>query len=517
MSNKRGLSAVNIGLLIILVVTLATIVRLYPIIQYSLDAASYSGLGVLRFNYLLDNGHALPSERGEVILDKLDVIKLLIIQLTPLQNLVVTTIYQSLILCLIILLFAKELHRDRETGFYSIALIVAFSILATPDIIIRLTGWNGPYAWIYFITSLYLIIYKERTMKITFLSLFFLLMLPLTYFSESLFAETILIIAIIYKIIFKREIFSNNMIVLYSVFFIAWLIYSSITGFESILKIVDITRSYIQQDSRILTLNYIAGGTVFSMIKFAIADTLASIPLLYSVMRYKLFSQKAQYLLITVLISIGLLTGVFFLWMGLSGVFQRIPLYVALFSIIYFSILNISKLDKRHIAALRIIVMISIIFSSFAYITSEYTSAKLTFSEAEGSKWLRGHTSNENLIFTDLRLSAPFTSNGYHTIGINDNSLSPTKVNVLLEEIFYGRGSPNEAFKGLKIGGKNIKYLCFSDRYTERFPGIQGYDFNFLPAPENFLERYENSNKFDVIYRNVDTTILSCKSITGME
>ena len=507
--NKCILKNINKTLLILLVILLATCIRLYPIYQYSQEPTSYQGSDVLRSNYLLENGHALPSYRGEMILDKLEAIKSIIVQLTPTQNLLLTSTYQSFIFCLIILLFTKGTSNN---NLILTTLVIAFSISATPDIIFRLSGWNGPYAWMFFFMSLYLILFKSKNVATVFLSLLLLLIIPATYFTESLFVAVILSTAFIFHIFLNKGVFSNNIIILYISFFIAWLMYMSISGFSTIFNILSMVQSFVQQDSRIITLNYLAGGTKISMIKNAISNILASLPLFYLILKgNKLLDGKIYNLFLVAFTSICFLSVVFFLWMGVTGVFQRIPLYVILFSIISFSLLSGLMTKKKHLNVLIIIGVITIIFSNFVYVTSDYND-KLTFDEAAGTHWLMHHTSKEEVIFTDLRLSAPFIANGYSTIGINDVSLPPNKVDKMLESIFYEVDSPIEAFKQLKMNQKNIKYLYFSNRYTERFPGIKGRDYNFLPANIDFIEMYAGLNEYNIIYRNEDTIILLIKS-----
>lgn len=512
--NKIQLKKINEILLVILVITLATLIRLYPILQYSLDPSLYEGSGVLRINYLMENGHALPAERGEMILDKLAAIKILLIQLTPVQDLLVSSIFLSLTFGLVILLFAKKANKNKDINFVTIGLVVAFSISASSDVITRLSGWNGPYTWIYFLTSLYIIIYKPQNMTTVFLSLLLLLIIPLAYFSESLFVAVILSTDFILYVYFNKGVFSKIKVFLFLSFFITWLMYMSTSGFTSMFNIVHLIQSFIHQDSRILTLNYIAGGTKISMIINAISNILASLPLFYLILKgRKFFDSRIYNLFLITVTSIGFLSVVFFFWMGITGVLQRIPLYIVLFSIISFSLLSVSITEKKHLNILLIIGVLTIIFSSFAYVTSDYMSSKLTFDEAAGTHWLMPHISKEDVIFTDLRLSAPFIANEYSTIGINDVSLPHNKVDEMLEKIYYKVNSPIEIFNQLKMHQKNVKYIYLSSKYAERFPGIIGFDYNFLPAPKDFIEKYEALNEFNVIYRNKDTIILLLKSI----
>lgn len=514
-NNKFNLRKLNKVLFILLILLIGTTVRVYPYYQYSQDPNSYQGEQSYRSNYLLDNGHALPSQRGEVILDKLNAIKKIIINPSPKQNLLIVSLFQSLAFSLVIYLFARNF--SKEIDIWTTGLIFAFSISATPDIIGQLLGWNGPYTWIFIMIFIYFSMCKPLTAFTTFSSLLPLLLLPPTYYTISLLFALFMLLSIILQTLYNVgllnknfHVFTKNIALLYGVFIISWLMYMSHSGFNFLFNVIDFTQSYFQQESRILTLDYIAYGSKISMAENAISIILSSTPFLYILYygRKYVDSRIYNFYLIT-LGAIFIMSLILYLWMGITGIFQRIPGYVSLFSVLAFSLLSASKMNPSHFKILKIIITISIFISTFTYLTSDYIPEKPTFSEAEGAHWLIQKMYKGDLTYTDFRLSALFIAKGYPTLYIQDQ-LSPKKVNLLLENIYYNvNPSTAKVLTQLTANDKPIKYIYFSNRYTKRFPGIKGFDYNYLPAPKNFIEKYESQKEFNVIYKNADTTILT--------
>lgn len=507
--NKRNfsLNALNKALIIVLIILLATCIKVYPLYQYSLEPGSYDGYTTSLNNHLLENGHSLPAQRGELLLDKLYAIKTLVINPSKKQNLLIDSLFLSLTFSLVLLLFANKASKDNITSEIQTGLVTAFSICAVPGVILRLSGWNGPYAWIYMMIAFYFIIFKQKCARN---SLFFLLvlLLPVTYFTDSLLLLIIMGVAFVFQIITKKEIFTKNLILVYGIFLFAWLLYMSVSGFNSLFRIGDFIHLYLQGESRIQLLDSVASGSSASMIKNTISIFFACIPYAYLLIYGKrIFDSRVYGFFIVTLLAISIMSLFLFAWMGFTGIIQRVPLYVVVFSILSFSILITSKIQKQHLKILTVLALIAIVFSNYTYITREYPPSSPSFGEAEGIYWLMNKASNDDLIFTDFRLSGLFTAHQFITIGIPDNVLPPKMVNKLLDQIFYSEDSPVEAFYQLSYQGRPVRYIVFSNIYKKRFPGIMGYDYNFLPAPDNFLEKYEKEDEFNKIYLNDDLVV----------
>jgi hypothetical protein len=508
----------NKFLLVFLVLLIATIIKVYPAYQYSFEPSGYLGQGGERITYFLKTGHILQPGRGEVILDILGYAKSLIIpEMTPQFNLLLFAFFLSLVFSLVVLLFTRICAKNNyRFSFAIVLLIVLFSISATPDIIERLANWNGPYAWIFLFLFIYFIVFKKKNPFNTGLGLFFLFLLPLTYFTDSLYLFVILSIALLYQIFLKKNIFPVSMIILYGVFFLSWLIYMSIAGLNTILSSLSMLHSFLSGESRILMLKYVAAtGSTQSIIKNSLCIILACSPIIFFVFGgYKEIFDKYRHFFMILIISLFFLAGGSFLWMGYVGVIQRIPLLAVLFSILLLAIFlskkQIKIISRRNIkySIMVFAVIGAIIISSYTYLTSEYNSTPISFGEAEGSSWLRSNMDPQKVIFTDFRLSAPFEYRGFSTIILNDVGLSAEKINWLLEDIYYNNNDPMNALLSVTtIDGRIFDYLFFSQRCTEKFPGLKGYEFNFLPPPKDFLEKYQNSNKFNYIYENNEVNI----------
>jgi len=272
--------------------------------------------------------------------------------------------------------------------------------------------------------------------------------------------------------------------------------------------------SALSTNSRIYQLNNITSGRAESIIKNGLAIMLASMPLLmFFVGRYK-YAEKKQKLLLSAL-SLGLIpiSCMLFLWMGKTAVIQRVPELLIIISMIslafHYGYGDVLLDSKRKSFFLTSMIIFGIFLSNYAYITSDYHNTKISIPESIGAGWLKKHITIDNVTFTDFRLSAPFTSKGFRTISINDVSLKPNVFNHLMDAIYYGKYDP---FVALSILGTNdkrtIDNLFFSSRFSQRFPGIMGYDYVYLPAPSNFVNIYCNDNHFQLIYRNGEVSIL---------
>jgi len=508
------LSAVNKTLLVLTLVLIALSIQFSPLAQYSSAITSFGGVTARESSDFVQSGHSDVSRRGEVILPNLEVITAEVVHPSSPFGDLATPFLLCLTFGSIVLLFAENpVRRARLTLGVAVS-VVSFTLFANPDIITRLNGWNGPFAWLFMFAALYVILFKKPTRSMIALSLVFLIAIVLTYFTEAIFVAVVLGVAAFYGARSKRPIVSTNITLVYVVFLLAWLLYMSVYGFESIVNMAQTVAAAFQEESRTLGLVYIGGGSQRSFFLNALATGLASIPLLYFLLRgRKLIDHKAGDVPIIGFLALALLSVFFYAWMGLTGVVQRIPVYTMLFSIIALALLSTSKITRSHLAVLMAVALVAVGVSSFTYVTSEYNGTKITFAEAGGTAWLMEHSSPERYIFTDLRLSGPFVAENYPTIGINDIALSPVQVNSLLEKLLYEKGSPPAGLQELQnTSDVTITYLFLSDRYTQSSPGFQGYDYVYKPAPIDYLAQYYRLPQFNVIYGNTDIAILQVNS-----
>jgi hypothetical protein len=193
--NSTHVSTSKKILLILTIVLIITTIRLYPTYQYSSEPDSYIGAGVLKQNTIITTGHLPSLERGEALLSVYNLEKQLIIPSFPPYEKYIYSFFLGVTFILVIILFAR--HRsdrsDSQLDTKSLITLTIFGLCATPDIIMNLGGWNGPYAWIFLFLSLYYAVYKEHTIRNMGLAVFFLLLLPITYFTIALVTGGILL------------------------------------------------------------------------------------------------------------------------------------------------------------------------------------------------------------------------------------------------------------------------------------------------------------------------------------
>jgi hypothetical protein len=200
---------------------------------------------------------------------------------------------------------------------------------------------------------------------------------------------------------------------------------------------------------------------------------------------------------------------ILFPWMGLVGVIQRIPSYFAFLFVLCFALVCAVTRDKKHLKVILALGLVTVILTCYSIVSSQYFTNKPSYNEEAGGNWLMLHAPAAARIFTDFRVSANFTANGYAPIIINDAALPAARVNALLEAIYYNNDSSAafDALKSLGVTANSGGYLFFSTRFADAYPALSGFDYTFHPASVNYLDKYERSNNTDVIYTNNDITI----------
>ncbi len=519
--NSTHVSTSKKILLILTIVLIITTIRLYPTYQYSSEPDSYIGAGVLKQNTIITTGHLPSLERGEALLSVYNLEKQLIIPSFPPYEKYIYSFFLGVTFILVIILFAR--HRsdrsDSQLDTKSLITLTIFGLCATPDIIMNLGGWNGPYAWIFLFLSLYYAVYKEHTIRNMGLAVFFLLLLPITYFTIALVTGGILLTALCYQTMFTKEVIPKSLIILYLIFFIGYQIYATVFGFDLIVSVDNMVISFIEGNSRIVELKYTLGGSKISFFVSALSNLLACVPLFFFIAQgYSDRDSKSYAFIIILVLSLAIMSAGFYLWMGYYGVIQRIPYLTVLTSILAVALMIrtdfIKGCSSKTIMIRKIIILsivCTVVISNIFNVSSEYHEQKIEFTEAAGLTWLKENSLPEEIIFTDFRLAGSLIAHKNPTLFIDDNAMSPERVNWLLENIYYNEGDPIEALDQIKTNeGRTSNILLFSEKFT-RFPGIKGFDNIFQPASKDFLDPYMRSNSINLVYRNDETIILTKK------
>lgn len=505
-------------LLILTIILIITTIRLYPTYQYSSEPDSYEGAGVLLKNTIMDTGHLPSLGRGEALLSVYSVEKQLIIPLFLPYERYIYSLFLGITFILVLILFA--LHRSDRSNYKldtkSLVILTIFGLCATPSIIMQLGGWNGPYAWIFLLIFLYYAVYKEHTITNMGLAIFFLLLLPITYFTIALIAAVILLSTLCYKIMFNKEVIPESLIILYVIFFIGYQIYATVFGFDILTSIDSVVFSYFEGSSRVLGLKYILGGSKISFFANTLSNFLACIPLFFFIVRgYGNRNTKSYALIIILVFSLAIMSTGFYLWMGYYGVIQRIPYFTVLTSILAVTLMIrtgfIEKSSSKNVKIRTILVLsivCAVVISNIFNVSSEYYEQNIEFTEAAGLTWLKENALPEDIIFTDFRLAGSLIAHKNPTLFIDDNAMPPKRVNWLLENIYYNEGDPIQALNQIKTNeGRTSDLFLFSEKFT-RFPGIKGYDNIFQPATKDFLDPFMRSDNINLVYRNDETIVL---------
>jgi len=192
----------------------------------------------------------------------------------------------------------------------------------------------------------------------------------------------------------------------------------------------------------------------------------------------------------------------FFLWKGLTGVIQRVTLYL-----VYPTALVIpigGRIGKRFVFLLFVTLVLGLPLTSYIYAESPYATGNYAVpDEEQGAEWAVSSTDGKQVVFTDLRLSGLFVSRGHmYTVGISDSGPDAEYVPFILESVFY---SPNQ--ENVRTGietiesrsGFQVEFLFVSSRMSMQYPSIRGYDFTFRPAAEDFMSQYDRIVYLDLI------------------
>jgi hypothetical protein len=202
--------------------------------------------------------------------------------------------------------------------------------------------------------------------------------------------------------------------------------------------------------------------------------------------------------------------------MGTVGLLHRGKEYIFFFSVLALILLlgSISNSQKTIRRFIIVSVIIAIVSSAYIHLNSGAHNEHLYESERKGQEWILNYVSKDEVIFTDLRLSANLVANNHFKV-IGPEDPDPQTLNVLkerLNKIFYGNNT-QEAIQCLKTlhstQGESFDYIFFSKRMTRDYPepGIRIYGSSITPAPLNFLYKYDQSENLNKVYENGIATI----------
>jgi hypothetical protein len=506
----------QLAIFVVLMVVL-TVARLYPVYQYSVEPYSYNGYLEYRTKYLLANGHSLPPERGEVLSDKIEAIRFMLLPLSPEMDLLLVSLVQSLVLALgVLLVYRRYRRQDKPSGLAASLLVMAFAVSSSPNIVSQLVGLYASYASIFFTLSAYYLICARDTFRNKSLGLLFLLLLPLTYFTMALFLVIVVVVAIGYQAVTRRRLLSSTLLAIYVVFFVAWTMYVSMVAFGEVLGTFDKIELLLSKESRVLTLEFVQRGSFHSIALYGASFVLVCLPLAYFAWTIKRYDRRLQHFFLVLVISVVPVGLGLYLFMGFNGVIQRIPGLTAHVSIVFSAIFCASQLPKTwkfHRGNGKVFVLClvtAIVLANYIHVTTEYNSIRISVREASGIDWLMSHTTSNDTVFSDFRISGPLTANGYDPLIVNDEFLTGETVNLLLRGIYYNSSNPLPSILLLcSLENRSCDYLVFSQRSADYFPGVMGYDYNFRNASRDFLVKYSVLSELHQVMDNGEIVVFS--------
>lgn len=524
-------------LIFLIVFIISILIRFYPLIQnYSTHSAGYSGPTTYNVMYILDNGRLLDggavqtfTSFGSTIYNHMEYSHLQILDaiisivtggsLSSWTNLIFTSIIVSIPFYLVILSFYHNLQNEKITTIDLLALSL-FIFLGTPTIIngIAIVS-NAFYSW-FLICLSFLLYLKHDDIRRKTLLIFNLIILVMIYFTPSFVYLGFFVMLYFYNYIKKREDLSKTILILYLILFVSFSMYIGTLRFNSTISMLDSIGEALIQDgldtffkgssveSNVIY-PYLISTSIQNKITRAINAVLVSIPLFYFLLfgSNNLKDEKLNNLIWSYSLSLFPLGIMFSAWMGIWGLW-RLAEWGGLISLITFSSI-IGVVNKKSKVILISFVFLAILTSSYAYVTDEnLPTNKVTYAEHSNLLWIKQHfePSNEQVIFTDMRLGGSLISEGYFkTVGLQDIKDRPDRLINAYKDIYCNNDSflAQTAISSFKLqDGENVKYLFFSEQMTKMVPGICVYSYTLKPPSDDFLSNYDNYSFTNSVYNN---------------
>jgi hypothetical protein len=206
-------------------------------------------------------------------------------------------------------------------------------------------------------------------------------------------------------------------------------------------------------------------------------------------------------------ISLVPVTVVFFVWRGLRGALTRGDQYANVLFILTLPSLFLLIGTKKMKALIRFLILFTIVISITSYsanVTNQYVDyfGHMDQSSEKATIWCANHIKNSEHIFTDFRMGTSLVLFDHFNITGIIGDMKEDKE--YLSSIYY----ENDSFIAKEALFKfNADYLLLSKEMTKKVPGITGWGYQFPPAPENYMEKYDSSSFFNKIYNNAESLV----------
>ncbi|MFN8567355.1 MAG: hypothetical protein U0Z44_07520 [Kouleothrix sp.] len=428
----------------------------------------------------------------------------------------------SLITLSLYLLLCGKMRRQ---PIFNIAVIAGLSTLGTPVIINFLTGWNVAYAWL---LMLGVAIVSTSNLPPAWrlgLTIALAIMAPPLYHTFGfLFTTFVVFLWIFSRLIGLRQIVASPIPVL--VCYFSYQIYVSVQFFgELTTGIADVlTLEFLRREQNTPDIASASAGPIDLRYFHLLLFTLLALPIAIAVFRFVRIiythlnnkeidysADEIRYLTVTTAMSAAV---VFFAIMfgtksGFGYLVNRGTMYMGIPAVIAVTAeLRYRHNHYRYVYPLTVVLITMSLFSFWVQSSTVYATNYATNTEAEGYVWLKERLSDEDVVFTDFRLSGLFISDGhFRVIGVTGQKGENTPT--LLNDIYY-KSTPTsitEAIDRIRTN-KEVQpanYLFLSSLMQEEYPGLNGFGRIFPAAPEGFFETLKASPDWELVFHNSQT------------
>jgi len=447
-----------------------------------------------------------------------------------------------------ILLLRRWVNRPR---IIDIVIVSAMVTLGTPVVITYLSGWNSPYGWILFLAiTLVVMSQLNPTWKVGLILVLFMLGLSF-YHTFGFFLLIYLILLWIFSSISINRVLVFSpllLIILYFTYqmYVSSLFFSTIAGgIEDIFSLNFLVRDLIRTSGLLTTHPELVYLRYLNLILYS----LLLIPISIVTVRYirrvsrnyreqKSLNQQGTYFLKFIIdpllgktristdqeshdefsylsatvASAGAVLAIAFVFiikMDITLMINRTAEYLILPALL--AVITELRYQRRaYIYPLMILILSISIFTFWKQSSAAQIANYITWPEAEGYTWLSQRLDEDDVVFTDFRLSGPFIADGhFRVLGITSQGDEDTRR--LLKEIYQESSARTitTAIDQIRTWEEDQPgdYLFLSTQMLNDYPGINGYGTQLGRVPPSFFQALDESPDWELIYNNTEARI----------
>lgn len=518
--------------------------RSVALMQYSALPTGFDGSIVFRQKYLLEHFHFLVdrletfsywsggvnTELGFYLMELINAAVLQISAWTTLSpKLLHQFILTAALLTLSLYLFLRGSTRKLTAG--DVAVVAGLVTLGSPVVINFLTGWNVAYAWLLLLCAAIVATSNLAPAWRLGLTIAMAVIAPPLYHTFGfLFTAFIVFLWALGKLVGFRHIVASPIPVL--VCYFAYQIYVSVQFFGELAKgIADVlTLEFLHREQNTPDIASASAGPLDLRYFHLLLFSLLAIPVAVAMFRYatvlyarakkKTIGYSADEIKYLTVITAMSMAVVFFAVMfgtksGFGFLVNRGTMYMSIPAVLAISTeLRYRPAHYRYVYPLTIIVIGMSLFSFWVQSSTVYATNYATNVEVEGYTWLKAHLSEQDVVFTDFRLSGLFIADGhFRVVGVTGQRGENTPQ--LLDNIYYQStpASITAAIDQIRTDheAQAADYLFLSVLMQEDYPGLNGFGRMFPAAPARFFDALKASPDWELVFSNSQSLIFHRK------